>query len=239
MLRVDGEKMSKSLGNFHTLKEVLDRYPADALRLLLLQTHYRSPLDFSFERLEGAVGAWERIKNTVSALLWAARDDAAGAASEPGAAEAPTTALQSAVDEARHEFFGAMDDDFNTAGAIGALFTLATKANTYLAEVGEGAQPNVARAAAEALVELFGILGISVEGEKATLPEELVDLARELAGFAGDETDEAAEALIAARASARKAKDWGTADAIRDRISALGLVVEDTPTGSRVVAREA
>ena len=238
MLRVDGEKMSKSLGNFHTLKEVLDRYPADALRLLLLQTHYRSPLDFSFERLEGAQGAWERIKNTVSALEWAARDDATSAQSEPGEAEAPTAALQGAVDEARSEFSSAMDDDFNTAGAIGALFTLATKANTYLAEVGEGAQPNVARAAADALVELFGILGISVAPGQATLPSELVDLAAELAGFAGGSPEEAAEALISARAEARKAKDWAAADAIRNRISALGLVVEDTPTGSRVVWRE-
>ena len=238
MLRVDGEKMSKSLGNFHTLKEVLDRYPADALRLLLLQTHYRSPLDFSFERLEGAQGAWERIKNTVSALAWASRDDATGAASEPGSAEEPTAVLASAIDEARTEFMGAMDDDFNTAGAIGALFTLATKANTYLAEVGEGAQSNVARAAADALVELFGILGISVAPEEATLPAELVDLAMELAGVAADTPEEAAEALISARANARKARDWATADAIRDRISALGLVVEDTPTGSRVVRRE-
>ena len=239
MLRVDGEKMSKSLGNFHTLKEVLDRYPADALRLLLLQTHYRSPLDFSFERLEGAQGAWERIKNTVSALTWAARDDATGAsASEPGAAEEPTAVLASAVDEARNEFFGAMDDDFNTAGAIGALFTLATKANTYLAEVGEGAQPNVARAAAETLVELFGILGISVAPEEATLPAELVDLAAELADFAGGTPEEAAEALIRARGTARAERNWAAADAIRDRISALGLVVEDTPTGSRIVARE-
>ena len=247
MLRVDGEKMSKSLGNFHTLKDVLDRYPADALRLLVLQTHYRSPLDFSFERLEGARGAWERMKNTVSALLWAARDDASGHTEpraggvpegEPGSAEEPTAVLASAVAEARAEFSRSMEDDFNTAGALGALFTLATRANTYLAEVADGAEPNVAREAADALVELFGVLGINVAPEKAALPAELVSLAAELADYAGSSAAEAADALIAARAKARAARDWARADAIRDRIAELGLAVEDTPTGSRVVARE-
>ena len=73
MLLIDGEKMSKSLGNFYTLKEVLDKYPADAVRLLMLQTHYRSPLDFSFDRLDGAVGTLERIRGTVANLRWATR----------------------------------------------------------------------------------------------------------------------------------------------------------------------
>ncbi len=240
MLRVDGEKMSKSLGNFHTLKEVLDAYPADALRLLFLQTHYRSPLDFSFERLDGAVGAWERIRNTVSALLWAGRDDAPEPPSEePEGSEAPTVDLADATAEAREAFFRAMDDDFNTAGALGALFTLATKANTYLGEVGDGAQPNVARGAAETLVELFGALGIAVGPAEAELPRELVPLAAELADFRGASPEAAGQALIEARAAARRAKDWAAADAIRDRIAALGLVVEDTPSGSRIVAKGA
>ena len=77
MLLIDGEKMSKSLGNFYTLKEVLDKYPADAVRLLMLQTHYRSPLDFSFERLDGAKGTLERVRGTIANLRWAAESAAA------------------------------------------------------------------------------------------------------------------------------------------------------------------
>lgn len=128
MLRVDGEKMSKSLGNFYTLKEVLDRYPADALRLLMLQTHYRSPLDFSFSRLEGTCQSLERLRGTVKNLKWAAEqsEDASGQDAQA------VQELAAAIDEARSAFVGAMDDDFNTSAALAAIFALATKANTYL-----------------------------------------------------------------------------------------------------------
>ena len=163
MLRVDGEKMSKSLGNFYTLKEVLDKYPADAVRLLILQTHYRAPLDFSFDRLEGV-----------------------------------------------------------------------TSANTYLADAGTAAGGKAAKAAAEALAELAGVLGVTLASEEDELPAELVGLAEKYAGYQGDSAAEAADALIAARQAARKAKDWGTADGIRDAITGLGLVLEDTAAGARL-----
>ena len=111
MLLVDGEKMSKSLGNFFTLAEVLEQHSAAALRLLMLQTSYRSPLDFSWERLEGAENSLTRIAGTVENLRWAANHataDADEAASEAFAAKAAET---------RATFKECMDDDFNTAGA--------------------------------------------------------------------------------------------------------------------------
>ena len=226
MLRVDGEKMSKSLGNFYTLKEVLDKYPADAVRLLMLQTHYRAPLDFSFDRLEGAVGTLERLRTCEKNLLWAAENGT-------GSEELDAT-LGSAVSEAREEFTRQMDDDFNTAGGLAAIFSLVTSANTYLADAGTAAGGEAAKDAAEALAELAGVLGITLAAEEDELPAELVGLAEKYAGYQGDSAAEAADALIAARQAARKAKDWGTADGIRDAITGLGLVLEDTAAGSRL-----
>ena len=226
MLRVDGEKMSKSMGNFYTLKEVLDKYPADAVRLLMLQTHYRAPLDFSFDRLEGAVGTLERLRTCEKNLLWAAENGT-------GSEELDVT-LGSAVSEAREEFTRQMDDDFNTAGGLAAIFSLVTSANTYLADAGTAAGGEAAKDAAEALAELAGVLGITLAAEEDELPAELVGLAEKYAGYQGDSAAEAADALIAARQAARKAKDWGTADGIRDAITGLGLVLEDTAAGSRL-----
>ena len=230
MLLIDGEKMSKSLGNFFTLKEVLDKYPADAVRLLMLQTHYRSPLDFSFDRLDGAVGTLERIRGTVANLRWAAES-----APQDGELNDADRALGAEVDKATAEFTRQMDDDFNTAGALAAIFGLVTAANTYLADAGEDTSTAVALRASDALVELLGVLGVeSVRPAETALPHELVDLAAKEAGYAGDDPEEAADALVAARAEARAAKNWAVADAIRDGIAALGLVVEDTAAGTRI-----
>lgn len=230
MLLINGEKMSKSLGNFFTLKEVLDKYPADAVRLLMLQTHYRSPLDFSFDRLDGAVGTLERIRGTVANLRWAAES-----APQDGELNDADRALGAEVDKATAEFTRQMDDDFNTAGALAAIFGLVTAANTYLADAGEGTSTAVALRASDALAELLGVLGVeSVRPAETALPHELVDLAAKEAGYAGDDPEEAADALVAARAEARAAKNWAVADAIRDGIAALGLVVEDTAAGTRI-----
>lgn len=230
MLLINGEKMSKSLGNFFTLKEVLDKYPADAVRLLMLQTHYRSPLDFSFDRLDGAVGTLERIRGTVANLRWAAES-----APQDGELNDADRALGAEIDKATAEFTRQMDDDFNTAGALAAIFGLVTAANTYLADAGEDTSTAVALRASDALVELLGVLGVeSVRPAETALPHELVDLASKEAGYAGDDPEVAADALVAARAEARAAKNWAVADAIRDGIAALGLVVEDTAAGTRI-----
>ena len=231
MLRVDGEKMSKSLGNFYTLKEVLDKYPADAVRLLMLQTQYRAPLDFSFERLDGTVGTLERLQTCVRNLRWAAQN-----APQDGELNETDRTLGRAIDEAHEDFCRQMDDDFNTAGGLAAVFALVTAANTYLADAGDNAATAVCLRAADMLCELAEVMGIDLaagsEGEE--LPAELVTLAAEHAAYQGDSAAEAAEALLSARQAARAAKDWGRADAIRDGIAALGLVVEDTASGARL-----
>ena len=235
MLRVEGDKMSKSLGNFFTLKEILDKYPADAVRLLMLQTHYRAPLDFSFERLDGAVGTLERLTTCVKNLRWAAKN-----APQDGALTELDRAFGAAIDATREEFVTAMDDDFNSAGGLAAIFGLVTTANKYLADAGDTISTAPCLRAADMLCELSGVLGVNLA--KATdadeLPAELVDLAAEHAGYAGTSPSEAAEVLLAARAAARAAKNWGVADAIRNGITALGLVVEDTASGARLRTKE-
>lgn len=229
MLRVEGEKMSKSLGNFYTLKEVLDKYPAGALRLLMLQTHYRSPLDFSFERLDGAVGTLERMQTCVKNLRWAAHN-----APQDGLLNEQDRMLGAAIDEAHREFVAQMDDDFNTAGGLAAIFALVTAANSYLDAAGADISTALALRASDAIIELAEVLGIELSRDEEELPVALIDLAREQAGYTGDSAFDAAEALLAARQEARAQKNWGVADAIRDGIAALGLTVEDTAAGARL-----
>ena len=229
MLRVEGEKMSKSLGNFYTLKEVLDKYPADAVRLLMMQTHYRAPLDFTFAHLEGMVGTLERLQTCVKNLRWAAAN-----APQDGVLNDRDRELGRAVDAAHDQFVAAMDDDFNTAGGLAAIFALVTAANTYLAEAADDVATSPALRAADMLEELTDVLGVKLVSKGEELPTELVGLAAEYAGYAGSSADEAAEVLLTARQAARKEKNWAVADAIRNGITALGLVVEDTAAGARL-----
>lgn len=228
MLLVDGEKMSKSLGNFFTLEEVLEKHSAAALRLLMLQTHYRSPLDFSWERLEGAENSLARIAGTVRNLKWAA-DHAEG---EPDAELA--AGLTAAMERAAAEYEACMNDDFNTAGAVAAYFQLVTEANTYLDQAAGAVDPEVARVCGAVIAGALAQLGVELPQQEEPLPVGLLGVAAGLVGYTGDDVDEAAERILAARADARAAKDWGTADAIRDQLRDMGLVIEDTAAGSRI-----
>ena len=228
MLLVDGEKMSKSLGNFFTLAEVLEQHSAAALRLLMLQTSYRSPLDFSWERLEGAENSLTRIAGTVENLRWAANHataDADEAASEAFAAKAAET---------RAAFKECMDDDFNTAGAMGAVFGFVTECNQYLEQAGDAADKAAALAAADTLVELLDTFGVELPEPKVELPLGLLGVAAGLVAYTGDDVDEAAAKILEARAEARAAKNWDLADAIRDQLKDLGLTIEDTAAGTRI-----
>lgn len=228
MLLVDGEKMSKSLGNFFTLEEVLEKHSAAALRLLMLQTHYRSPLDFSWERLEGAENSLARIAGTVRNLKWAA-DHAEG---EPDAELA--AGLTADMERAAAEYEACMDDDFNTAGAVAAYFQLVTEANTYLDRAAGAVDPEAARVCGAVIAGALTQLGVELPVIEEPLPVGLLGVAAGLCAYTGDDVDEAAEKILAARAEARAAKDWTRADAIRDQLRDMGLVIEDTAAGSRI-----
>lgn len=234
MLQINSEKMSKSLGNFTLARDVIARYPVPVIRLLMLQTHYRSSLDFSDSRLDETATAFERLENLVRNLRWARTSVADGV----GIGESALSQLRGAIGEAQQKFEAEMDDDFNTAGALAAVFELARVANAFLSErQGElaGCDVLVLAEAEDAVTRLLGVLGVEIAGEKATAyPPEVLALAKELGGYGGDDIEEALEALLGARADARAAKDWAAADAVRNGLASLGFVIEDTPQGARV-----
>lgn len=223
MLLVEGEKMSKSLGNFYTLKEVLNKYSANAVRLLMFQTHYRSPLDFSFERLEGAEKLIQRIEKTIQRAKWElSRGDATTSAS---------LNLEDAAAQTRERFVAAMDDDFNTSVALASLFNLVD----LVAQAVEDQTNTGMQQAISTLTELFGVLGIRIAEDEQALPQELIPLAQRFCETEAKTPQEAAEMLIQRRQQARSEKDWATADAIRDEIAHVGVVLEDTQGETRIV----
>ena len=231
----ENEKMSKSLGNFMYLKDILGSLDARVLRMLMLQTHYRSPLDYSKERLDEAQSSFDRIATTLRNIAWEC--DHAGDGEADGEAKAAADALVASVEAACAQYKEHMDDDFNTAAALGSVFGLVGEANSFIAGgLGSAAERDAARAAGDAIADLMMRFGIDMaQEEESSLPEGILAIAREYAGFTGDDREAAAAAVLERRAEARKAKDFATADAIRDAITALGLTVEDTPAGARIV----
>lgn len=232
MLQINSEKMSKSLGNFLLLHEVLEQARPQALRMLMLQTHYRSPLDFSIARMDEADAALTRIENALGNIRWLCSN---------ADADAPSTIEQEGLPaktaQARAAFAASMDDDFNAPAALGAIFTLVSELNQQCAGV---TTPSIADAelimgAHDCIVELLSVLGIRLgEDDRADYPIEVIALAAEIAHYGGDDAMEAVEALIEARALARANKDWETADRVRDGLIELGFVIEDTPQGAKV-----
>ena len=198
-LLVEGRKMAKKLGNFYTLRDLLGKsYDPIAIRYLLLSTHYRSQFNFTFEALDAAGVAVERLRNFVRRL-----QDAQGEGSGNKVAE-----LLRGVQQG---FGEAMDDDLNVSVALAVLFDFVREMNVLLDDC--VVSKNEADEVVAVLKRFDGVLGVvgEVEAEEA-LPKE-------------------AEVLIAKREAARKAKDWATAEALRVRLSELGVVVEDTAQG--------
>jgi cysteinyl-tRNA synthetase len=236
MLQINSEKMSKSLGNFKLLRDVLETTDPNVLRFLMLQTHYRSPLDFSADRLAEAQTAFGRIVNAVKNIDWQL--------TTPDAADSCLSAEDAAalVREARLNYVEAMDDDFNTPKALGCVFDFVSSVNAML----DGKQlsaddKEIAQALRSQIVELVTVFGIDFDAALAAgdesddaYPVEFLALAAEVAGYEGADGEEAATALIEARAAARAQKNWAVADAIRDRLAEIGFTVKDTPQGCRL-----
>lgn len=238
MLQINSEKMSKSLGNFMLLHDVLEKCRPEALRMLMLQTHYRSPLDFSDARLAEADAALTRIENAVRTIDWAI---------ENASAEAPQL-IEDGLAFIRHlkairvEFVVAMDDDFNAPAALGEVFSFVNEMNALLTnETANKEDVKLLEAAKELLIELMGVFGIDVSGANSekgeTYPAEVVTLAAEVLGFEGANANEAMDALLTARTEARAAKNWAVADAVRNGLAQIGFAIEDTPQGQRVVKK--
>ena len=208
-INVDGTKMSKSLGNFKTVRDLLQVYDGETLRFLILSGHYRGPIDFCDDILTQSKNGLTRMRNAKSNLkhLIASASVAEMSAEEAAALEG--------FGKHRDAFIEAMDDDLNTADAITAVFQLVTDINTA---VKNGASKEFAQKALAALTELTSILGL-LEQEV----EETVEVEPEI------------QALIDERQAARKAKDFARADEIRDILKEKGITLKDTPQGVQII----
>lgn len=206
-INVDNKKMSKSLGNFFTLREIVEHIPYDVVRFFILSGHYRSPINFSRELMEAAGAGLDRIKNAYKSLLFME-------SKAEGSMTADEAKLNEEADKFRVQFEKAMDDDFNTADAVTAIFEIAKFANI---NVTENSSKEFVTAIREKMLTLCDILGIKPVDEVKSNQ------------ISADEI----ETLIAERAAAKKAKDFARADAIREELSSKGVVIEDTRAGVR------
>lgn len=205
-LNIDGSKMSKSLGNFFTVRDIIAQYDPQVLRYFMLSVHYRSPLNFSRELMESAKTSYERIVNCAENLKFLL--DKAG---DGSMTEDEKTRLAEA-ERYRAQFEEAMDDDFNTADAISAIFELVKWINSNVS--GESSREFL-EALNKELLDLTGVCGLIVERDNEI----------------GDDLAAYVEEKIAERKAAKKAKDYARADAIRNELKERGIILEDTREG--------
>ena len=202
-INVDNRKMSKSLNNFFTTREVANKFGYEPIKFMMLQAHYRSPINYSLEVIEQCRAALDR--------LYTCRDNLDFSLANK-IADAPTQGEEEFIqklDERKAQFIAAMDDDLNTADGIAALFDMVRDINIFV-ELPRSKE--ALEAAAQLFDELTGVLGLCYNRQTASLDAEV-------------------ETLIEKRQQARKNKDFAAADAIRDQLKAQGIVLEDTPQG--------
>ncbi|MFQ5512606.1 MAG: cysteine--tRNA ligase [Candidatus Krumholzibacteriia bacterium] len=216
LLNLSGEKMSKSTGHFFAMEDVLREFPGEVVRFYLLSTHFRSQNEYSRERLEEAGRGHERLR--LACLSIGENLDALG--DSPGVSGPAGDSLKEAVAKSRGRFLAAMDDDFNSAGAIGAMFDLV---RTYYKLV-DDAGATVTRDR-EALEQLKAAI-VTFDSILALFP----------AGFptAAEEVPAEVTILLDARRQAREERDFQKADALRDQVNSMGYIIEDRPDGQRV-----
>jgi cysteinyl-tRNA synthetase len=257
MIRTSGEKMAKSVGNIFLLREVLDRYPAAVVLTYFLTTHYRSPLEFSLEKLDEAQAAYDRLVEAVRTASFRIDNPGKGATHD-------ATGLRDAAQATRAAFGAHMDDDLNTAAALGDLFGLARELFRYVAAVdaaGDAADADVLEDVEDLIVESLDALCVALpddamartgpavefEGEVCTTDNVTLPAATRLAdeGRWHDLETLYAERLACDDASYacllrdhyRAEKDYAAADSLRDQMQEAGFEVRDTPAGTQVVAR--
>lgn len=207
-INIDNKKMSKSLGNFFTAREVAEKYGYETVRYMMVQAHYRSPINYCVELLDACKASLERLYNCRETL-----DRAIGNAADGSV----TAEAKEIFDKRREQFITAMDDDLNTADAIAAVFELVRDINTMSAS--DSVSKQQLEAAAKLFDELTGILGLLYNRKSENeIPQEILDLAEQ-------------------RKAARKEKNFSLADELRDKISAMGYIIEETRQGTKITKK--
>ncbi len=200
-INVDNVKMSKSLGNFKTVREIADAYGYEVIRYFLISSHYRSPINYSLDIIEQCKSALERLYTCRESLDFAIKNATDAKDDEE---------LINLLNSRREQFITAMDDDLNTADGLSAVFELVKDINTKILD--KNVSKNVCQTAANVFDELCDVLGL-------------------LYNRKSNDVDDDIEKLIEERQSARANKDWATADRIRDELKAKGIILKDTPQG--------
>lgn len=219
------EKMSKSLNNFVLLHEALDQVKPNVLRMLVLQTHYRSPLVFGEKRLAEAESALSRIETSLSNIDWKLQNLS-------DKSDIDVSKLEETFQSAKEKFIMAMDDDFNTSLALAEVFELVGTLNSVLGNSDiDKTNALLIESARDLIVELMGVFGIEFGGEEKDAAD-FEDIAQKL----NIKVEVSAEAsILKVRSEARANKDFELADKIRDTLTEAGYTIEDTPQGSRIV----
>ena len=200
-INVDNVKMSKSLGNFFTVRDVAEKYGYEPIRYLMISSSYRSPINYSVDIIEQCKASLQRLYTCRDGIDFEIKNAPDGELDEN---------IKAQFDKRVEQFIKAMDDDLNTADGIAAVFELARDINTLV--VGKGVTKATAEYAAKIFDELTGVLGLVYNRKTETLDEDI-------------------DAMIEARTMARKEKNWDEADRIRDELKAMGIVLEDTAQG--------
>lgn len=201
-INVDNVKMSKSLGNFKTVREIADVYGYEVIRYFLISSHYRSPINYNLEIIEQCKSALERLYNCRESLVFSIKNAKTDIADDEE--------ILALIDSRKEQFINSMDDDLNTADGIAAVFDLVSDINTKI--INKEVSKNVCQKAADMFDELTGVLGLVYNRKSNDINDDI-------------------EKLIEERQQARANKDWATADRIRDELKAQGITLKDTPQG--------
>ena len=202
-INIDNKKMSKSLGNFFTARDIIEKYDGETVRFFMLSAHYRNPVNFSDTLMEQSKSALERVYTCIDNLEFLKGN------SEEKTLAATEKEFLSKLDNFKEKFIGAMDDDLNTADAIAAIFDIVYASNTALS--GENSREVIEKTIA-LIRELGNVLGLFQKSNEKSIDAEI-------------------EKMIEQRNKAREEKDWATADAIRDKLKEMNIVLKDTPLG--------
>lgn len=208
-INIDNKKMSKSSGNFFTVREIAEEFDYEVIRFFMLSAHYRSPINFSKALMESAKSALDRIYNCLEDLKFFAKN--ADSRTDYTAEE---NAFKSTLDSLKEKYISAMDDDLNTADAISVLFEIVSEANKNITST-SGFSKEIITFTIDLLLELGGVLGLLKNSEEDIIDGEVA-------------------AILEQRAKARAEKDWAKSDELRDKLREMGIIVKDTPQGQQI-----